>query len=92
MVRSLIDTWRHEGYLPDCRMSLCKGFTQGGSNADIVLVDAYLKNITGVNWDDAYDAIKTDALVEPNLWSVQGRGGLDSWNRLGVSGDLDWSE
>lgn len=43
MMRSLIDTYRHEGYLPDCRMSLCKGFTQGGSNADVVMADAYLK-------------------------------------------------
>lgn len=25
MVRSLIDIYRHEGKLPDCRMSLCKG-------------------------------------------------------------------
>ena len=25
MVRSLIDTQRHLGWLPDCRMSLCKG-------------------------------------------------------------------
>jgi putative alpha-1,2-mannosidase len=29
MVRSLIDIWRHDGFLPDCRMSLDKGFTQG---------------------------------------------------------------
>jgi putative alpha-1,2-mannosidase len=36
-----ICTYRHEGYLPDCRMSLCKGFTQGGSNADVVMADAY---------------------------------------------------
>ena len=28
MVRSLIDTYVHQGWLPDCRMSLCKGFTQ----------------------------------------------------------------
>jgi putative alpha-1,2-mannosidase len=28
MVRSLIDTYRHLGWLPDCRMSLSKGFTQ----------------------------------------------------------------
>lgn len=35
MIRSLIDIYRFEGKLPDCRMSLCKGFTQGGSNADI---------------------------------------------------------
>lgn len=50
------------GKLPDCRMSLCKGSTQGGSNADIVLADAYLKNITdNVDWDTAYDAVVSDA-------------------------------
>ena len=27
MVRSLIDTQRHLGWLPDCRMSLCKGLS-----------------------------------------------------------------
>jgi putative alpha-1,2-mannosidase len=25
MVRSLLDVYKHEGWLPDCRMSLCKG-------------------------------------------------------------------
>jgi putative alpha-1,2-mannosidase len=28
MVRSLIDTYQHLGWLPDCRMSLNKGYTQ----------------------------------------------------------------
>jgi putative alpha-1,2-mannosidase len=28
MVRSLIDTYRNLGWLPDCRMSLNKGYTQ----------------------------------------------------------------
>lgn len=27
VVRAAIDIWRHEGFLPDCRMSLNKGFT-----------------------------------------------------------------
>ena len=67
MVRSLIDTYRHLGWLPDCRMSLNKGYTQvsitpqstllatadvcqGGSNADVVLADAYLKGLReGIN-------------------------------------------
>src|SRR6187402_3300707 len=31
MVRALIDIYKFEGKLPDCRMSLCKGLTQGGS-------------------------------------------------------------
>ncbi|KAN0111029.1 glycoside hydrolase family 92 protein [Hyaloscypha variabilis] len=84
MVRGLIDVYRFEGYLPDCRMSLCKGFTQGGSNADVVLADAYLKNITeGVNWTTAYEAVLKNAEVQPLDWTTQGRGGLASWKSLG---------
>ncbi|KAF1952718.1 family 92 glycoside hydrolase [Byssothecium circinans] len=84
MVRSLIDTYENEGWLPDCRMSLCKGFTQGGSNADVVLTDAYIKGLDdGIDWDKGYEAVVKDAEVEPYLWSVEGRGGLDSWKTLG---------
>lgn len=49
------------------------GFTQGGSNADIVLVDAYLKNITdGIDWNLAYEAVVSDAEDEPPNWDVEG--------------------
>ncbi|CAK7211562.1 hypothetical protein SCUCBS95973_001157 [Sporothrix curviconia] len=84
MIRSLVDTYRHLGWLPDCRMSLCKGLTQGGSNADNVLADAFAKGIEGgIDWDDAYAAVLKDAEVEPYDWSNEGRGGLDSWKALG---------
>ncbi|CAI7602573.1 Alpha-1-2-mannosidase [Penicillium manginii] len=83
MLRSLIDIYRNEGYLPDCRMSLCKGFTQGGSNADVVVADAYLKKIPGIDWDTAYEAVVKDAEIEPANWNVEGRGGLHSWKSLG---------
>ncbi|TVY59115.1 putative secreted glycosidase [Lachnellula cervina] len=83
-IRSLIDTYAHLGWLPDCRMTLNKGFTQGGSNADNVLADAYLKGITdGIDWDIGYDAVVKDAEVEPYDWCCEGRGGLDSWKSLG---------
>ncbi|KAL4990400.1 glycosyl hydrolase family 92-domain-containing protein [Aspergillus falconensis] len=91
MVRSLLDTYKHEGYLPDCRMSLCKGWTQGGSNADVVLADAYVKNLTGpIDWSLAYEAMVNDAENEPLEWSYQGRGGLQSWKRLGYIPYLDF--
>lgn len=65
-------------------MSLCKGFTQGGSNADVILVDSYLKNITqNVDWETGYEALIKDAEVEPLNWAVEGRGGLTSWKTLG---------
>lgn len=73
MVRSLLDIYVHEGWLPDCRMSYCKGFTQGGSNADIVITDAYLKNISqGIDWNLAYEAVVKDAEHEPMNWDVEG--------------------
>lgn len=90
MVRSLLDTYKHEGWLPDCRMSLCKGWTQGGSNADVVLADAYVKNLTGIDWNLAYEAMVTDAEDEPLEWSYEGRGGLMSWKRLHYIPYLDF--
>ncbi|KAJ5575286.1 hypothetical protein N7450_009185 [Penicillium hetheringtonii] len=90
MVRSLIDTYKHEGWLPDCRMSLCKGWTQGGSNADVVLADAYVKNLTGIDWELAYKAMVNDAENEPLEWSYEGRGGLQSWKRLNYIPYLDF--
>ncbi|KAL4963041.1 glycoside hydrolase family 92 protein [Aspergillus stella-maris] len=91
MIRSLVDIYRHEGYLPDCRMSLCKGWTQGGSNADVLVAEAYLKGVADVDWDTAYEAIVKDAEVEPQNWNVEGRGGLESWKNLGYipKNDID---
>ncbi|KAF4780745.1 glycosyl hydrolase family 92 [Colletotrichum scovillei] len=84
MVRTLLDIFRFVGKLPDCRMSFCKGFSQGGSNADIVIADAYLKNITnGVDWKTAYEAVVSDAEVAPQHYGVEGRGNLQSWFGLG---------
>jgi putative alpha-1,2-mannosidase len=93
MIRSLIDTYEHEGWLPDCHMSLCKGYTQGGSNADVVLVDGYIKGLKdGIDWEKGYRAVVKDAEVEPYDWSNEGRGGLDSWKTLGYipTQDLDY--
>ncbi|KAH6672003.1 glycosyl hydrolase family 92-domain-containing protein [Halenospora varia] len=83
MVRALIDIWKFEGKLPDCRMSLCQGFTQGGSNADVVLADAYVKKLGGpIDWNLAYRAVVSDAEDELDSWDFAGRGGLNSWKRL----------
>ncbi|KAI1263419.1 glycoside hydrolase family 92 protein [Xylariaceae sp. FL1019] len=90
MVNSLIDIYENEGWLPDCHMSLCNGWTQGGSNADVVLVDAYVKNLTGINWETALKAIIQDAEVEPLEWAFRGRGGLNSWRNLDYIPYLDF--
>ena len=84
MIRTLIDVYRHEGFLPDCRMSLCKGWTQGGSNADALLVDSFIKGITdGIDWDTGYEAIVKDAEEQAPNWKVEGRGQLDSYKTIG---------
>ena len=55
-----------------------------------MLVDAYVKNLTGINWDLTYEAIVNDAENEPLEWSVEGRGGLASWKRLNYIPYLDF--
>ena len=42
-----------------------------------------MKNLTGIDWDLAYKAVQNDAENEPFDWGVEGRGGLQSWKRLG---------
>lgn len=65
-IRSLIDVYRHVGWMPDARSSNFNGRSQGGSNADNVLADAYVKGVRGaVNWDDGYAAMVKDAEVVP---------------------------
>lgn len=93
-IRSLIDIYRHEGYLPDARSSNYNGRTQGGSNADNILADAYVKGVRGaVNWEDGYKAMLKDAEVTPANEPVdsmapdsstkEGRGALPDWKALG---------
>ena len=82
----MINIWEHEGWLPDARSSNFNGATQGGSNADNVLADAYVKGIRGqVDWNKGYAAVRKDADVTPpnnhdprapDSSTEQGRGAL----------------
>ncbi|KAJ6545708.1 glycosyl hydrolase family 92-domain-containing protein [Mycena capillaripes] len=80
IVRALIDIYRHEGWLPDCRMSLDKGFTQGGSNADSLLSDSFVKGI-------GMEGEGKDATVMGDF-EVEGRGGINSRKKLGSASRL----
>ncbi|OTA57756.1 glycoside hydrolase family 92 protein [Hypoxylon sp. EC38] len=92
-IRSLVDIWRHDGFLPDARSSFFNGATQGGSNGDNVLADAYVKGVRGaVDWDDAYSAMVTDAETVPtnnndprdkSSSTKEGRGALPDWKDRG---------
>ncbi|ANB14763.1 hypothetical protein AWJ20_2370 [Sugiyamaella lignohabitans] len=94
MVRGLIDTYKNNGYMPDARSANQNGRTQGGSNADIVLADAYIKNIGQgeINWNDGYSAMVKDAEVQPpnnndpfapDSSTKEGRGALPDWLKYG---------
>lgn len=63
-------------------MSLNKGYTQGGSNADNVIADAFVKGLKGIDWDSAYAAVQKDAEEEPFDWCCEGRGGIQSWKKV----------
>ncbi|KAF6815437.1 alpha-mannosidase family protein [Colletotrichum sojae] len=88
-IRSMIDIWRHEGYVSDARSSFWNGAVQGGSNSDNVLADAYVKGVRGkVNWEDGLAAmLKNGEVAPPNnndprdrsSSTKEGRGALPDW-------------
>lgn len=83
IIRSLIDIYRHTGYMPDARSGNDNGRTQGGSNANVVVADAYVKGLTGIDYATALQAMLHDAEVPPQNAQKEGRGGLKSYNKLG---------
>jgi predicted alpha-1,2-mannosidase len=83
IVRSLVDTYRHAGYMPDARVGNDNGRTQGGSNANVLVADAYVKGLAGIDYPTAFKAMIKDATVAPADARKEGRGGLASYNRLG---------
>lgn len=83
IVRALVDLYRHEGWLPDARSGNYNGRTQGGSNAEFMLTDAYVKHLPGIDWKTALAAEIHDAEVSPADHLKEGRGGLDDWHKLG---------
>ncbi|EUC61704.1 alpha-1,2-mannosidase family protein, partial [Rhizoctonia solani AG-3 Rhs1AP] len=86
MLRSVIDT---------CLLALSDHLTQGGSNADNVLADAYIKGLNkvkSINWKDAYKAVQKDADIVPRRnidfnafdgGTKEGRNALPDWISLG---------
>jgi predicted alpha-1,2-mannosidase len=81
MVNSLISTYQLTGWLPDARVATHNGVTQVGSNGDVVVADALIHGLRGVDYETALQALIKDATVEsPNPW-MEGRVVAD-WKRL----------
>lgn len=84
IINGMLNIYKYDGYLPEGRSGNTNGRTQGGSNADIVIADAYVKNLRGVNYHLALKAMIKNATVAPGGNSEkEGRGGLPDYNRLG---------
>ena len=73
IIRSLLDTYQHTGWLPDARVNGVNGLTQGGSNGDVLIADAVVKHLGGFDQALAYEAIKKDGDVPSDNPMNEGR-------------------
>jgi putative alpha-1,2-mannosidase len=91
ITRSLIDIYEHEGYIPDARSGNSSGRTQGGSNSDMLIAEAILKELPGIDAEKGYQSMIKNAEVPPGGDErLLGRGGLRDYNSIGyVSTDFE---
>lgn len=82
MINSLLRIYDETGWIPDGRISGANGMTQGGSNADIVLADAIVKDLGGFDAQKAYAAMRKNAETESPRPLYEGRV-LEDYKRLG---------
>ena len=98
IVNSLLNIYTREGYMPDARSGDCNGRTQGGSNAEVVIADAFVKDLgksdspstlhpspsTHIDYKLALEAMLKDAEQDPGAdHEKHGRGGLNEYRKLG---------
>ena len=97
IINSLLNIYTREGYLPDARSGDCNGRTQGGSNAEVVIADAFAKGLgrslycdadasqgNAIDYELALEAMLKDGEADPGAdHEKHGRGGLNEYRRLG---------
>lgn len=84
IVNSLINIGKRDGYMPDARSGNANGRTQGGSNAEIVIADAFAKGLAGIDYAEALKHMLKDATVDPGANAeAEGRGGLREYMEYG---------
>ena len=87
IVQSLINIYRYDGFMPDGRSGNSNGSTQGSSNADIVITDAFVKGVKGIDYETGLQAMLKDATVSSEKDRKEGRHGLQWYNTIGY---LPW--
>lgn len=83
IVNALINIGEKEGFMPDARSGSATGLTQGGSNCDVVIADAFIKGIKGVDYKRALKLMLHNANIEPEDPWRYGRGGVTQYDTLG---------
>ncbi len=83
MVRSMVDTYRNTGWLPDARIAGSNGLTQGGSNGNVLVADAIVKSLKGIDYETAYQALLKDANTDSPDHIRFGREKMSVYNKLG---------
>ncbi len=82
MVQSMIDVFDQTGWMPDARIAGANGLMQVGTNGDVLVADAMVKGLKGVDYEKAYRALVKNSTVESPRWEYEGRH-ADVWNKLG---------
>lgn len=83
IVNAMLTIYKADGYMPDARSGNSNGRTQGGSNAEILIADAFVKGLKGIDYELALEAMVKDAEAVPADDEAEGRGGLEEYNALG---------
>lgn len=87
IVQSLINIYRYDGFMPDGRSGNSNGSTQGSSNGEIVITDAFVKGVKGIDYETGLQAMLKDATVSSERDRKEGRHGLQWYNTIGY---LPW--
>ncbi|WP_263408115.1 GH92 family glycosyl hydrolase [Terriglobus tenax] len=83
ILQSLLEIQDHDGFFLDGRAGNFAGRTQGGSDAEMMFTDAYVKHLSGLDWERVYKAMRHDADVDSPEYTRFGRGDMEEWKRLG---------
>lgn len=73
MLNALVAIYRQTGWLPDARVAGANGMMQGGTNADVLFADAWVKGLKGVDYATAYQAMVKNADVDSPRPAYEGR-------------------
>ncbi|KAJ3222945.1 hypothetical protein HDU81_009524 [Chytriomyces hyalinus] len=76
--------YNNRGYLGDSHVGNSFGITQGGNNVEILITEAFIKKIPGINYTAAFDLLLTSSETEsPFHYIFEGRGHVEEYKTTG---------